>query len=219
MQADQHTVDRTTILGNDSQILRILNIPAKGATAFVANRGDVVRVIDLEGGQVADLVAFMKSDLSEKLDQSRTRINNWKYRISTGDSIYSSKNRVMFTITDDKVGKHDLTFPGCSTFAYEQILKVGPRNGCIENLCSALNSAGWKLASHEIPPPLSLFMDVEYDLESNVPKINPAPSKAGDFVDLKAKESCVVAVSSCADDVTDCNHGRCKPLEIRILGT
>jgi uncharacterized protein len=194
-----------------------LNVPAKGATAFVANQGNVVRVTDLEGGQVADFVAFIESDFSEKLDQSRTRINNWKYHVSTGDTIYTNKNRAMFTIVDDKVGIHDLTFPGCSTYAYEKILKVGSRNGCIENLCNALNSGGWKLKQDEIPPPFSLFMDVEYDLKSNVPKIKPAPSRAGDFVDLKANENSVVALSSCADDVTDCNHGRCKPLEIRIL--
>jgi uncharacterized protein YcgI (DUF1989 family) len=194
-----------------------LKIAPKSAIAFIVTRGDILRVIDSEGGQVADLVAFSKNDLSERLDQSRTRINNWKYRVTTGDRIYSNKDNVMFEIGEDKVGIHDLTFPGCSTFAYERLLKVGKRKGCLENLSDALRHFGYKLSPSDIPSPFSLFMDVEYDLKSNTPKINPAASKAGDYVDMRVEMDCVVAISSCADDVTNCNHGRCKPLEVSII--
>ncbi|MFI5419362.1 MAG: DUF1989 domain-containing protein [Nitrososphaerales archaeon] len=195
----------------------VLNVPAAGAIAFDVKRGESFLVIDVEGGQVADLVAFNENDLTEKLDQSRTRINNWKYRISAGDPVYSNKNNTILTILEDKVGIHDLTFPGCSTFAYEKILKVGKRNGCIENLTEALVKHGHNFKTFEIPAPFSLFMDVEYDLKSNSPVIKPAPSSSGDYVKLRSEMDCLVAVSSCADDVTDCNHGRVKPIEVRIL--
>ncbi len=194
-----------------------VQVPPGGARAFVVKKGNFFRVIDVQGGQVADLVAFKLDDMSERLDQSRTRINNWKYRISVGDPVYSNMNNWMMTILEDKVGIHDLTFPGCSSFAYEKILKVGKKNGCIENLAEALNKEGNNLKTFEIPAPFSLFMDVEYDLRSNVPIIKPAASKAGDFVGMRAEMDCLVAVSSCADDVTDCNHGKCKPLEIKLL--
>ncbi len=197
---------------------KVLRIEAKSASAFFVEKDEIMRVIDLEGGQVADVIVYAREDISEKLDQSRTRINNWKYRISTGDVVYSNRNNAMFTIVDDRLGIHDLTFPGCSTFAYEKILKVGKRDGCIENLHQALNAEGFNLKEWEIPPPFSLFMDVEYDSKSNTPRINPAPSRAGEYVDMKAIMDCIVAVSSCADDVTECNHGRCKPLEVRVFG-
>jgi len=196
---------------------RIVHVPAGRAAAFHVKKGDAFQVVDIEGGQVADLVAFNQNDLSEKLDQSRTRIINWKYRISISDSVYSNMNNRMMTILEDKVGIHDLTFPGCSSFVYEKLLKVGKRNGCIENLTDALIREGNNIKAFEIPAPFSLFMDVEYDLKSNLPKINPAASKASDYVDMRADMDCLVAVSSCADDVTDCNHGKVKPLEIRIL--
>ena len=186
----------------------VIHVPAGRAMAFHVKRGDSFRVMDIEGGQVADLIAFNEKDLSEKLDQSRTRINNWKYRISVGDLVYSNKNNPMLTILEDKVGIHDLTFPGCSSFAYEKILKVGKRNGCIENLAEALMREGINLEPFEIPPPFSLFMDVEYDTKSNVPVIKPAASHSGDYVDMRSEMDCLIAVSSCADDVTDCNHGK-----------
>ncbi|MDA4131173.1 MAG: urea carboxylase-associated family protein [Thaumarchaeota archaeon] len=195
----------------------VLQVPAGRAIAFRVKSGKSFRVIDIQGGQVADLIALNEKDLSEKLDQSRTRINNWKYRISVGDSVYSNKNNPMLRILEDKVGIHDLTFPGCSTFAYEKILKVGKRDGCIENLTEALFKKGVDLRTFEIPAPFSLFMDVEYDMKSNSPVIKPAASKPGDYIDLRSEMDCLVAVSSCADDVTDCNHGKVKPLEIRFL--
>ncbi len=195
---------------------RIVQAPAAGAIAFNLNKGDFFQVVDIEGGQVGDLVAFNRADLLEKLDQSRTRINNWKYRISVGDPVYSNKNNPMMTIIEDKVGIHDLTFPGCSSFAYEKLLKVGKRKGCIENMTEALNRELPRFETSDIPPPFTLFMNVEYDLKSNQPKILPAASKKGDYVELRADMDCIVALSSCPDDVTDCNQGKVKPLEIRI---
>ena len=184
---------------------------------FAVGKGNTFGVVDVEGGQVGDLVAFNRYDLHERLDQSRTRINNWKYRISVGDPVYSNKNNGMLTIIEDKVGIHDLTFPGCSSFAYETLLRVGKKKGCIENLTDALNQ---ELNDHfetfEIPSPFTLFMNVEYDLKSNQPKILPAASKADDYVKLRSVMDCIITVSSCPDDITDCNLGKVKPLEVRI---
>jgi len=189
-------------------------VPPSSGTAFEAKRGQIIRLTDVKGGQVADFVAFVARDKGEKLDQSRTRINNWKYRISTGDKIYTNRNNILFTILDDKVGIHDLTFPGCSSYVYEHLLKVGPRKGCIENLADSLRK--WNIGWSEVPAPLSFFMEVEYSLKTNEPKINPAPSKPGDFVDLLVEKDSIVAISSCADDVTECNHGKCKPILVEI---
>jgi uncharacterized protein len=126
------------------------------------------------------------------------------------DRVYRSQAR-------DRVGIHDLTFPGYSSFAYETLLKVGKKKGCIENLTDALNQElNNRFETFEIPPPFTLFMNVEYDLKSNQPKILPAASKAGDYVKLRSDMDCLVAVSSSPDDITDCNRGRVKPLEVRI---
>lgn len=42
-------------------------IPAREYTSLVLHRGEILRVIDLEGKQVADLVAFNATDKGEKL--------------------------------------------------------------------------------------------------------------------------------------------------------
>jgi len=200
-------------LGLMSSLRKIL-IPASSARAFSVKRGEVIKVIDSFGGQVVDFVCFNAQDTSERIDQSRTRINNWKYRISTGDSIYTNRNNQIFSILEDTVGIHDLTFPGCSSYAYEHLLKNKAKKGCVENLIESLGQVGLSLS--DIPPPISFFMEVEYDLKSNVPVIKPAPSKSGDYITLRAEMDCIAAASSCADDITDCNHGKCKPVEIHV---
>lgn len=67
------------------------------------------------GAQVADLVCFSAVDYKERFSQAKTRIQNWKVRISVGDVLVSNRNNIMFAI-----------------------VKVGPRNTCQENLATDL---------------------------------------------------------------------------------
>ncbi|MDD3654052.1 MAG: urea carboxylase-associated family protein [Desulfotomaculaceae bacterium] len=71
-------------------------IPPASATAFVVRKGQILRITDVEGGQVADLVCFNLNDRNEFFSQAGTRLHNGKVRISTGDDLYSNLNNVMF---------------------------------------------------------------------------------------------------------------------------
>ena len=44
-----------------------------------------------------------------------------------------------------------------------------------------------------------------------------APSKKDDYIELRAEADCLVAVSACADDVTDCNNGKCTRIAMLVL--
>ena len=54
-------------------ILRDEMLEARGRTAFILDRGQTVRVIDVDGQQVADFVCFRRPDTSEKLSVHNTR--------------------------------------------------------------------------------------------------------------------------------------------------
>lgn len=97
-------------------------IPPKSGTAFVVKQGETLRVTDLEGRQVSDFVCFNEHDPSEFFSAGKTRVNVFRVRISSGDRLYSNKNTAMFTIGEDTVGVHDLLFPPCNRWIYEQVL-------------------------------------------------------------------------------------------------
>ena len=141
-------------------------IAPKSAEAVIVKRGQTLRVTDIEGQQVADFVCFNEADHTEYFSQAKTRINHWSARISAGDLLYSNLNNVMFEITADPVGVHDLLFPPCNRFIYKKFFNED-RTGCLEHLTSALEAHG--IGIGEIPDPFNLFMNTSIGEEFPTP--------------------------------------------------
>jgi uncharacterized protein len=76
-------------------------------------RGEHLRLIDIEGGQTGDLMAFSQ-DGSERLSNGRSFDYNGKLRLSVGDVLWSDRSNQMLTIVADDVGRHDFLYASCS---------------------------------------------------------------------------------------------------------
>ncbi|HHU76103.1 MAG TPA: urea carboxylase-associated family protein [Firmicutes bacterium] len=189
-------------------------IPPKSAIALVVKKGETLRVTDVEGEQIADLVCFNLEDHSEYVSMSHTRVNNQTLRITTGHDLFSNKLNVMFKITADTVGVHDILYSPCNRFVYEEIFKVGPQNGCLENLAAALEP--YKISKAYIPDTFNIFMHTQVDENYNL-SIHKPLSKKGDYIDLEAQMDCLVGITSCAEDVSDANGGKCTPMQVDVL--
>jgi uncharacterized protein YcgI (DUF1989 family) len=189
-------------------------IEPKSAVALRLERGKTIRVTDLDGTQVADLVAFNAADTSEHFSQGCTRAYNDKATVAVGDHLYSNLNSVMFTVVDDTVGVHDMLFMPCSRYLYENVFGVVGKTGCREHLSSALEpyGIGWS----QVTDPFNVFMNTAIDDEGRM-RIFAAPSHPGDYFDLRAEMDLIVAVSACAGDTNDCNGGVCTRIGIEVL--
>ncbi len=62
-------------------------IEPKSGKAVRVKRGQVLRVEDLDGGQVADFVCFSLNDYAEKFSQAKTRVRNWSTRLTVGSQL------------------------------------------------------------------------------------------------------------------------------------
>jgi len=190
---------------------RVIEIPRASATAFEINEGESLRVVSVEGKQVGDFVAFNKDNLVERFSQGRTRSENGKIRISVGDRLFSNLCNVMFEITRDTCGVHDLLYPPCNRWVFQNRYKVAPHDGCEENLEKALSP--WKITKSAIPDPFNIFENSTVDMSGKLRILEPI-STAGDYVELKAEMNCLVGISACAVDAGFTNAGRCKPLRV-----
>jgi hypothetical protein len=198
---------------NSQPDLGIQRIEAKTAVAVEVPRGAILRVIDIDGGQVADLVAFASSDPMEHFSQNCTRVNNWKMSVSVGDHLYSNRNAVMFTVVADAVGVHDMLFPSCSQYVYSTLFDGPAQDGCHELLTSALVPYG--ISGDLVTDPFNVFMNTAIDSLGR-PMIGPAQSKPGDALELRAERACIIAVSACPDDRSDCNNGHCTAIGVQV---
>src|SRR5436190_24163214 len=104
-------------------------------TAFELGKGQELRVIDLEGQQVADLMAFNRQDHGEWLSSGRSIDYANSIYLAKGHILYSNRSRPMFTITEDDVGRHDFLLTPCSPETFQIIYRRDKEHpSCFENL-------------------------------------------------------------------------------------
>ena len=184
-------------------------------TGFSLDRGQVLRVIDPEGEQVSDLVAFAQADKSEWLSSGRSIDYNNTVYLTSGHLLYSNRSNPMFTILEDRVGRHDFLLTPCSPETFEILYKghEGYHPSCLENLTKNLERFG--VLVDDIPTTFNVFMNVDI-LPSGELKIGPPLSEPGDFLDLRAEMDLIVGVTACSAEMS--NNYRFKPIEVEVYG-
>ena len=186
----------------------IQRLEPQTGTAFELNKDQSLRVIDLEGEQVADLVAFSRADQSEWLSSGRSIDYANSIYLSTGNILYSNRSRPMLTIVTDDVGRHDFLLTPCSPETFQIIYKNNaPHPSCFANLATNLGPYG--IAPDSIPTTFNIFMNVEIDRKGEL-KILPPRSKAGDSILLRAEMDLIVGLTACSAEMS--NNYRFKPI-------
>lgn len=184
-------------------------IPPRGYVAGELRRGQTLRVTDLEGQQVGDLVVFAADDLDEKLWVSNTiRLNGTVY-LKVGHTLYSELSRPMLLITEATCDTHDILAGSCNAEIDKVRYNADGHRGCVENFLKALEP--WGISRAAIPMSFNLFMNCPVRPDGSW-SIEPPKSKAGDYVEFRAEMDCVVAMSNCPQDLNPCNSGKLKSL-------
>jgi hypothetical protein len=185
-------------------------LPRNTGFAFDLKAGQAVRITSQT---IIDFVCFNHENLRERFDQARTKANQRKVFISTGDQLISKLNNTMMTIVEDtfKEGHHDLQEGMCSRKRHELAAAKGiwektygrplsemPLRGCTENLGSVL--APYGIAVEDVPSPFNIFqhMIIHPDTgELEHSHIRPKPP--GAYVTLRAEMDLLAALSTCPD--------------------
>jgi uncharacterized protein len=184
----------------------------QSGTAFELKKGQHLRVIDLEGEQVADLVAFNRSEKTEWLSSGRSIDYANRIYLTKGDILYSNRSRPMLTIVEDDVGRHDFLLTPCSPETFQIIYQNHAAHpSCFANLATHLAPFG--IAPDSIPTTFNIFMNVEIDAGGAL-KILPPRSKAGDSILLRAEMDLIVGLTACSAEMS--NNYRFKPIGYEI---
>jgi hypothetical protein len=187
-------------------------IPAAGGVGLRLARGQLLKIIDPEGGQSGDLMAF-SADGSERLSNGRTFDYQGRIYLSTGDMLWSERSSAMLTIVADEIGRHDFLYAPCSIEMYRKQYGVtGYHPNCHDNLSTALRDLGVEPAP--LPVAFNFFMNAVVAPDGKL-SFEPPRSRAGDALTMRAEMDLVVALTSCP--ASTCNGGaRPKPLVYEI---
>ena len=188
-------------------------IPPRSGTAFELAKGASLTVIDPEGSQVSDLLAYNAQDVREAISNGRTFDYEETLHLSTGNRLWSNRSNPMLSIVEDTVRRHDFLLTPCSTATFEHFYPDKPvHRGCFGNLAEALEPFG--IGPDDIPTAFNVFMNVPVDGESGLIAVKPPVSKAGDRIVLRAEMDLIIGLTACS--AYDSNGGSFKPIDYEL---
>jgi uncharacterized protein YcgI (DUF1989 family) len=192
----------------------IIHIPAREGRAVRMAAGDSVRVIDPTGGQVADVFAFCADDVAEYHSAEHTRVGVNRLFPRVGEMFLTNRRRpILLFEADDSPGMHDMLCAACDPSRFAGLGVEGWHASCQENLQTAMAAAGQP--GVEIPQPINVFMHIPVGPDLGI-GWEPAPTKAGDSVTLRAELDIILAVSACPQDIVRINAGNPTPIDLEV---
>jgi uncharacterized protein len=192
-----------------------IDVPAREGRGVRVAAGQRLRVVDVEGGQVADTFAFRAEDVTEYHSAEHTRVHVNRLFPRPGEHFVTNRRRpILLLEEDDTPGIHDMLCAACDSERYTGLGVEGWHASCQENLQKAMAELG--VERIEIPQPINLFMNIPV-LEQGAIGWEPAMTKAGDSVTLRAEMDCYVVVSACPQDIVVINNKQPSPVAIELL--
>lgn len=187
-------------------------IPPRSGTAFRLDEGEVLTVVDVEGTQVADLLAYNLADVREVISSGRTIDYAETIRLTTGHVLYSNRSNPMLSILEDTVGVHDFLLTPCSEATFHHFYPSHPvHRGCFGNLEEAL--APYGVEPDMIPIAFNVFMNVPVSEDGKV-RVEPPVSRPGDYIRFRAEMPLVIGLTACSAYAS--NGGSFKPIEYSV---
>jgi len=118
-------------------------IAAGTAIAYSVTAGQYVQIIDVEGSQCSDFLAFAGADWGEEIDGTVTRTLNGLALPQAGllGKYFSQTMQPLFEVMQDTCGRHDSFMLACTAKYYEDAGYPG-HPSCSDNFNSILQSYG-----------------------------------------------------------------------------
>ena len=171
-------------------------VPAGEPWSARVQKGDRLRLIDLEGRQAVDFLCYNAADPADRYNAANTIKLNHKIYLGEGCVLWSLRALKMMTIVEDTFGSHDTLYGCCSIEIDEVRFGKTKARGCQSNFEAELAKHG--LGEKDMAANVNFFMFVPVAADGAV-AIAEGLSKAGDYVDLRAEMDLLVVISNCPE--------------------
>jgi urea carboxylase-associated protein 1 len=180
----------------------------------VVKRGEILRLVDLEGSQAVDFLCFDAADRDDRYCAMNTIKVQGRAYVEKGTVLYSDKGAALLTVAEDSYGRHD-TIYGCCSEA-NNFLRYGVRgtHSCYANFLEILGRFG--LDRRAIVGNVNFFMAVPIAPDGTA-GVAPGASRPGDFVDLRAERDVLAVLSNCPQMLNPCNGFNPTPIHVRVF--
>ena len=195
---------------SDAKVLEDTIVPAGHPWSRRLAKGDVLRLVDLEGQQAIDFLCYNADDPEERYHAPNTIKIQGQLYLEKGASLWSVRARRMMTIIEDTCGGHDTIF-GCCSFALDEV-RYGQTNPrcCQQNFEEELTRHG--LGPRDVVPNVNFFMRVPVADNGQIAIVDGI-SKPGDHVDLRAEMDILAVLSNCPEALNPATGEKPTPIQ------
>lgn len=192
-------------------------VPAAEGRGVYVKKGQLLDIVDVEGHQVGDLIAWFRNNPAEYMSPTHTVSSNASVALKTGSKVFSNFRNPVFTIVRDDVEKHDIIVPCCDHERYFNDYGLTDHPHCLGNLYQARDLLGEDRLLHG-ETAWNVFMHNRVESDGSV-VTDRAAHEAGATITLEAHEDLVVLLSSCPQDLTPCNDFNPTSMMMRVRAT
>jgi aminomethyltransferase len=195
-----------------------LRIDAATACSYEVREGQYIQIIDVEGRQCSDFLAFgarqLQDGVERGLDSTTTRylMGNAYPQPGLFGKFYDQDAQPLVEIVRDTVGRHDTFGLACNPKYYEDMGYPGHVN-CTDNFNAQL--ARYGVAARKGWPALNLFYNTMFD-DHNLLMFDEPWSRPGDYVLMRAATDLVCGSSACPDDIDPSNAWVPTDVHVRV---
>ena len=179
-------------------------------------RGQIFRIVDLEGNQAVDTIFYSADDPQERYSLTHTIQAQGALYLGVGSQLMSSEGRPMLTIVADTCGRHDTLGGACASESNTVRYALEKRfmHSCRDNYMLALAQDGRGLGKRDVVPNINFFMNVPVTPEGKL-TFEDGISAPGKYVEMRAEMDLIVLVSNCPQLNNPCNAY--NPTPVRFL--
>ena len=190
--------------------------PAGEPWLKVIKRGQIFRIVDLEGNQAVDTIFYSEADPSERYSLTHTIQAQGALYLTTGSRLMSSEGRAMLTIVADTCGRHDTLGGACASESNTVRYALEKRfmHSCRDNYLIAIAHGGHVLDKRDVVSNINFFMNVPVTPEGRL-TFEDGISAPGKYVEMRAEMDLIVLVSNCPQLNNPCNAY--NPTPVRFL--
>jgi uncharacterized protein len=172
--------------------------------SWTLKAGQVLTIVDLDGNQAVDFLAYDAHDTSRAYSAQATLQAQESIFLTTGSVLRDNESDPLLTVIADEVGSHDTLGGACSKES--NTLRYGhhtwAQHACAENFLGELSRHGMGKRDHVAN--VNWYMNVPVDPDGALGIVDGI-SAPGLSLSLRAEKDVLVVVSNCPQVNNPCN--------------
>jgi urea carboxylase-associated protein 1 len=192
-------------------------LPAGESWLHEVKRGQVFRILDLEGNQAVDTLFYNARDPEERYSAVDTIREQGNIYLTAGSKLLSSEGNVLMTIVADTCGRHDTLGGACAAESNSVRYAIDKKfmHSCRDSFLHALGHCDCGMDKRDLTANVNFFMNVPVTPQGEL-TFADGISAPGKYVEMRAEMDVFVLISNCPQLNNPCNAYNPTPVQLLI---